>query len=209
MKRILLLVFCILFVYSSVWAIPITLYIRGPIDDTTLPSLWWQYRTLYDSYTANSLVIDAITVVIISPGGQVYEAIAIYDYLVSLELQGIKVTTVASGYCASAATIILEAGDVREATAHTYLMVHSPLMMLQQGDILTKTNLRESEGALERCRQRIIGLFASRMHTNPARLDKYFQDTYWEPDPTTFMQLGFIDKVIYSAKEIVYLEKNK
>ena len=66
--------------------------------------------------------VDDITVMINSCGGDVRGALAIYR---ALQRHPASVTTIARGYCASAATIVLLAGSWREAAAGTKLLLHS------------------------------------------------------------------------------------
>jgi ATP-dependent Clp protease, protease subunit len=74
----------------------------------------------------NLAILDAqssqpINIVINSEGGDVYPALAIYD---AIRRCNSEVHILATGYCMSAATIILQAGTVRKATPHCVLMVH-------------------------------------------------------------------------------------
>lgn len=62
-------------------------------------------------------------VIITSDGGEVNEGYAIYDYLKSLPQ---KIHTVARETCASIATVIFMAGDVREVEPDAELMIHLP-----------------------------------------------------------------------------------
>lgn len=68
---------------------------------------------------------DAITVHINSVGGEVNEGWAIHDFL---RTQGVPVTTINEGYCASMATIIHLAGDAdkRLMLENAKYMIHNP-----------------------------------------------------------------------------------
>jgi len=59
-----------------------------------------------------------------SPGGSVVSSIALYDYLIRLRKDGVRVDTYATGMCASGATIVLQAGQVRYMTPFTLFMIH-------------------------------------------------------------------------------------
>ena len=66
-----------------------------------------------------------LKVLIFSGGGGVYAAFHVYDMLRSYAENYGKVTTVACGMVASAAAgIVLQAGDERQATPNTRLMLH-------------------------------------------------------------------------------------
>lgn len=62
-----------------------------------------------------------ITVRINSPGGDVFDGVAIYNALVS---HGAEVHTIVDGLAASAASLIFEAGDQRTMRDATKLMIH-------------------------------------------------------------------------------------
>jgi len=63
-----------------------------------------------------------ITIVINSGGGDVQQALAMYDFIRS---SGCHITTVALGSCESSACILLQAGDLRKAYRGTTVMYHS------------------------------------------------------------------------------------
>ncbi len=69
---------------------------------------------------------DELLVRINSPGGDVFDGIAIYNYLRGAK-HGVRVRV--DGVAASAASYIAMAGDVVEMPDNSYLMVHNPWMM--------------------------------------------------------------------------------
>ena len=69
----------------------------------------------------STLSRENIEVVISSPGGSLYDALAIYDVIRQLD---VPVTTKAYGRAMSAATLVLIAGDKRIITPYTQIMVH-------------------------------------------------------------------------------------
>lgn len=88
--------------------------------------------TTYDAANFNSSINwlvskskrDPITVYITSQGGSVLPLFGMYDYLLLARKEGVSVTTVAVGYAASAASVLLQAGDKRLATKHTRILLH-------------------------------------------------------------------------------------
>jgi ATP-dependent Clp protease, protease subunit len=66
---------------------------------------------------------DPINVVINSPGGSVYDAFAIIDRIQS---SSCHITTIGTGFVASAAIPILASGNTRKVTRYTTLMYHEP-----------------------------------------------------------------------------------
>ena len=67
---------------------------------------------------------QAITLTINSPGGSVFDALAIYN---ALRNSGGEVTTKVMGVAASAASLIFMAGDKRVMPENTFLMIHNPM----------------------------------------------------------------------------------
>lgn len=64
---------------------------------------------------------EELTIVLNTYGGELYHAFAIYDLL---KMQPMRIRIVCNGPVMSAGTIILMAGDVREMTPLSYLMIH-------------------------------------------------------------------------------------
>jgi len=71
-----------------------------------------------------SLTHDNIKLCINSAGGGLYAGMAGLDYIRSLVLQGIKIETIAYGFCASAATFLLLGGSKRLMGKNSYVMIH-------------------------------------------------------------------------------------
>lgn len=66
----------------------------------------------------------AITVSINSPGGSVFDALAIYN---ALRMHDAEITVKVMGVAASAASLVAMAGDVIEMPENTFMMIHNPL----------------------------------------------------------------------------------
>lgn len=67
---------------------------------------------------------DPIHVHITSQGGAVLPMFGMYDALKLAQKAGVKITTVVFGYAASAAAVLLQAGDRRLATQHSRILLH-------------------------------------------------------------------------------------
>lgn len=68
--------------------------------------------------------VKTVNVFVNSPGGHCGDALAIHDYLKSLEAKGVKVNRLGRGIIASAGTYILMGKD-SEMSANSYLMIHN------------------------------------------------------------------------------------
>ena len=98
----------------------------------------------------------ALTVRINSPGGDVFEAIAIYN---ALRARRGKVTCIVDGLAASAASFIAMAGDEVVMRPNTEMMVHDALIDGMRGNAAT---LRDTADQLERASNTIAGVYAEK-----------------------------------------------
>jgi ATP-dependent protease ClpP protease subunit len=100
-----------------------------------------------------------IEVTINSPGGTVKDAFEIYKML---RAHGAYITTIADDLCASAATIILMAGDLRQAWPESRLKIHcaaTPETLLKRW---TAAALRRHAEITEMVDQRILEIYTTR-----------------------------------------------
>ena len=67
---------------------------------------------------------DPITIRISSPGGNVLDGLALYDFLLGLRKSGIEVRIVVLGMAASMAAILLQAGTVRVIGPNSRILIH-------------------------------------------------------------------------------------
>lgn len=86
---------------------------------------WWEETVTAKSFIAelDALKVDAITVRIASIGGSVPDGLAIYN---ALKRHPAHVTTSVDSIAYSIASLILMAGDTREAADNALIMVHAP-----------------------------------------------------------------------------------
>jgi ATP-dependent protease ClpP protease subunit len=64
------------------------------------------------------------TIEITSPGGSVFDGLALFDYVKELQRNGYVVNTYGTGLIASMATVLLQMGDTRILGANSWFMVH-------------------------------------------------------------------------------------
>lgn len=107
------------------------IYIDGAIVDASTQEVYekWFDDTTPTSFKSlrNQISKDAktVNVYINSGGGQVVEAMAIHDYLVQLQSNGITVKTYGRGLIASAATYILMASKNSTISKNSWFMIHN------------------------------------------------------------------------------------
>ena len=136
-----------------------------------------------------------------SVGGDVYEGLAIYDFLNSLDK---KVTTVNEGLTASIATVIYLAGDERQATPNSQLFIHNAwTMTVGDADELAK----QSEG-LRKYNELISDIYVSKTNlTKEESLSLMKVETEFNSDEQ--IDKGFATIKVEKLKAVAKINTNK
>lgn len=110
---------------------------------------------------------NEITIYINSPGGSVYDGLAIYD---TIHMIKSPVKTVCIGLAASMASILLTAGTKRYALPHSRIMIHQPLggVKGQASDIVITAN------EITKIKDELNQILAAKTGQS---LDKIYKDT--------------------------------
>ena len=131
---------------------------------------------------------DEITVRINSPGGAVSDGLAIYNYLRDHKA---KVTTIVDGYAASAASIVMLAGDIRQVHESSIVVIHNP-WTAAVGD---GRDMRHTATVLDELRTALIGIYTERTGMSGDELEAALDDETWMRGPVA-MEYGFADEII-------------
>lgn len=139
------------------------------------------------------------TVIFQSPGGSVVDGLAFWDFLQELRSDhGIHLTTIARGYAASMAGILLQAGDVRKVGRESWILIHQvqASAMGSWGEIQDRTKW------LERIQERILDIFVDRARASACetpitrtKLKKNWERTDWWIPSDEALRLGIVDEV--------------
>lgn len=132
-----------------------------------------------------------IEIVFLSPGGSIVHGLALFDYIQEIRSRGHKVTTKASGYAASMAGILLQAGDDRVMSAESWLLIH-------EASFFALGKIGEIEDEVEwikRIQQRIKTIFASRSNLTAVQIERKWRRKDWWIDSTEALHLGLCDRV--------------
>lgn len=105
--------------------------------------------------TLTKLDVRAIDLHISSPGGEVFDGIAIYEALVQHDA---TVTTYVDSLAASAASFIAMAGDRIVMAKHAEMMIHDALSLC----IGNAEEMRKTAELLDRVSDKIAGIYAER-----------------------------------------------
>jgi len=135
----------------------------------------------------------AVTVGINSPGGNVFDGIAIYNTLRARR----DVTCRVDGIAASIASVILLGGDKRVAPKGATVMVHDPSGMV----FGTADDMDKTADVLRKIKKNIVDIYSGRTGLDEKRAAELMDDETWM-DADEAWELGFVTEVstAFSAK---------
>ena len=144
----------------------------------------------------NSLgAVNQITCRINSGGGDIFAAVAIYT---QLKMHAAKIICVIDGLAASAATLILMAGDVIQMPTGAMIMIHDPLAVLM--GMYKSEELAKQADTLDTIKESIVAIYTERTGTSKAKLaDMMAEETWMTADQA--IELGFADQKISAQVE--------
>jgi ATP-dependent protease ClpP protease subunit len=129
-------------------------------------------KAFIDDLNALPKSVQTIRLHINSPGGDVFDAIAIAN---ALRQHQASVTAMIEGLCASAATIVAAAGDTVQVADNAIVMVHDPLT-LAYGNA---SDLRDVADVLDRVRDAIVATYQWHSPLDAEQLRALMAATTW------------------------------
>ena len=115
---------------------------------------------------------NPVNVKINSPGGSVFEGLAIYE---ALQNHSAPVTTSNDALAASISSVIFLAGDNRVASPNSFLMIHSPWSPAMG----TAEELRAQADLLDQADQNLTGIYVERTSYNEKSVKAMMQAETW------------------------------
>ncbi|HEY3260206.1 MAG TPA: head maturation protease, ClpP-related, partial [Pseudonocardiaceae bacterium] len=122
-----------------------------------------------------------------SPGGDVFDAIAIYN---GLRQHDAQVHVVIDSLAASAASFIAMAGDKITATANSMMMIHDALGLV----IGNAADMREMAGLLDKHSDNIASIYAARAGGDTAAWRAKMSEEVWYNADEAY-KAGLVDEV--------------
>ena len=166
------------------------LRLEGPIDEDDLWGDAVTPKAFRDELEADT---GDITVWVNSPGGSVFAAAEIYTML--RDYPGAVTVKVAS-VAASAASVVVVAGDVVQMSPTALLFLHDP-------STIAIGNARDMEKViqtLEKVKESIITAYMAKTGLSHNRISKLMENESWIPAKEA-VELGFADEVLFDEKE--------
>ena len=157
------------------------------------------YSLIEGGYTASKLIrqlkdspSQSITLRINSDGGEVFDAIALYNYL-----KGRDVRVIIDGICASAASIVAMSGRDITMMQGSMMMIHNPAT-IAIGDA---EELRAQAEVLDKVSALVTDIYASRASIGRDEIVKLMDDDTWMTAPEA-LAYGFADALDEAIEEI-------
>ncbi|MGQ7939088.1 head maturation protease, ClpP-related [Paraburkholderia sp. D1E] len=137
-----------------------------------------------DEAAANA---DEIVVAINSPGGDVFDAFAIYN---ALRRYAGRVTTRVDGVAASAASLVTMAGDRVVMPENAMLMIHNPWTVAAG----TSADLRATADSMDKARDGILAAYRNKSGKSDEELTAMLDAETWMT-ATEAREAGFADEI--------------
>lgn len=132
--------------------------------------------------------VKTINVRINSPGGDVFDGLAIFN---QLDRHKARIVVDVDGLAASIASIIAMAGDEIRMAANSMMMIHDPWTIA----VGNAVELRETADTLEQIGNQLVGTYARRTGTDSEQLETWMADETWFSAEEA-KEHGFADTVI-------------
>lgn len=143
--------------------------------------------------------ISVIDVRINSDGGDVFEAIAMYNFL---KAQKARVNVYIDGIAASAASIVACAGKIF-MPSNSMMMIHNPI-----GSVYGEAeDMRETADVLDKIRDSIAGIYAAKTGKNLDEITLLMKAETWLTADEAY-NFGLADKIIEAKNQAKALNEN-
>jgi len=140
---------------------------------------------------------DPIEIIFFSPGGEIIQGLALFDFIQGIRAKEVKVTTGATGMAASMAGVLLQAGDHRWIGEQSWMLIHRP-------STAAIGALYEVEDTLEftkRLEEKLITILMSRSKLTPEIIKEKWQRKDWWLTAEEALDFGLVDEV--SNKQVI------
>lgn len=130
--------------------------------------------------------VDEIVMYINSPGGDVFQGLAIYNQLARHQAR--KMVKV-DGLAASIASIIAMSGDEIEMAANSMMMIHDPWAMTAG----SAADLRKTADSLDKVRDSLLDTYVKRTDIDSDKVAAMMAEETWM-NAAEAVELGFADR---------------
>jgi len=142
-------------------------------------------------YALARLSKDPITIRFTSPGGGVMDGFALYDVILAIREQGIVVTTIGIGTCASMAAILLQSGTVRLVGPNAWVLVHE----ISAGTFGKISEMQDEVDLLHRLNEQLISILSERSSITSEMMEERAKRRDWWLNATECVNLKLCDDI--------------
>ena len=159
-------------------------------------------RDLVFMHNLPVLAAKPFWIILNSPGGDLYQGLALHDIIKAQVAGGRTIKVVGTGLVASMSAVLLQAGSARLSLPNTQFLVHqvSEMKLFSEEEV---NQAEENTQELRRINQIVMGIIAKRIGMPLAKLLQITKKRNYWLDPEGAMKFGshgLIDKVITSLK---------
>lgn len=134
---------------------------------------------------------DGIKIFICTCGGSPYHAFAIYDLI---RASPCPVTTISVGECMSSGTIILLAGDTKQAYPNCRWLIHDPSVSFGNDEMM-RSDLEAETAENKKVAEMMMGIYADSLKIGKTKIKNMMKkNSYF--GSTEALEMGMIDKII-------------
>lgn len=134
---------------------------------------------------------DPITIRISSPGGNVLDGLALYDFIVGLKNSGIEVKTVVLGVAASMAAVLLQAGSTRVVGPNARILIHE----VSGGSQGKLSDLKDEAKFFESLNDQLYTILAERAKMSSKEIATKAKRVDWWLGASEVIAKGFADQL--------------
>lgn len=140
----------------------------------------------------NAIKADEINLHINSPGGSIYEGLAIYN---TIKSHPAKINGYVDGIAASISSVLLMAADTIIMPENADLLVHKPW----SGIVGNSDDMRNEADELDRMEDQIAKIYSDRTGINSKEISRMMSSETWISGNDA-VEMGFADEVIENKK---------
>ncbi len=154
---------------------------------------WWGITAEAFKRELDAITVGTINLRINSPGGDVFDALAIYN---AVREHPARVITHIDGVAASMASVVALAGDEVRMAENAFLMIHDPWALV----IGNSTDLRQEADLLDKVAGSLHMAYEQKTGKSRSDIDAWMKAETWFTGEEA-RAAGFVDEVITTAKD--------
>jgi len=126
-----------------------------------------------------------------SPGGDVVDGLALFDFIHTLREKGHEITTSTVGFAASMAAVLLQAGDKRIMGRSATMLIHQ----VSAGAGGRYTDIEDRMVWLGKMQDRLVEILAERSTLSTTEVKERWERRDWWLTADEALELGFVDTI--------------